>query len=92
ASASEELSAQAESMNQVVDQLVILVNGINAQRNTSISTHKGKSAKHLTQLDHAYHEIATSSGSKKEAGFKSSKTAAASQLPLGDHEFKDFNG
>jgi methyl-accepting chemotaxis protein len=92
ASASEELSAQAESMNQVVDQLVLLVNGINAQRNTSTSSHKGKPAKHLTQLDHAYHEIATSTGSKKEPGFKSSKTAAASQLPLGEHEFKDFNG
>ena len=92
ASASEELSAQAESMNQVVDQLVMLVNGINARRDTATASHKTKPIKHLTQLDHAYHDIASSSGTKKETGFKSSKTAAASQLPLSDHEFKDFNG
>jgi len=92
ASASEELNAQAESMNQVVDQLVILVNGINAQRNTSTTSHKAKSTKHLTHLDQAYHEIASSASHKKEAGFKRSKTTAASQLPLSGHEFKDFNG
>ncbi|MEN6308720.1 MAG: methyl-accepting chemotaxis protein [Anaerohalosphaeraceae bacterium] len=92
ASASEELSAQAESMNQVVDQLVVLVNGINAQRNTSTTAHKSRKTKNLTHLDQAYHEIASSAGSKKETGFKSSKTAAAGQLPLNDHEFKDFNG
>ncbi|MEN6308345.1 MAG: methyl-accepting chemotaxis protein [Anaerohalosphaeraceae bacterium] len=92
ASASEELSAQAESMNQIVDQLVVLVNGINAQRNTSTTAHKSKKATTLTQLDHAYHNIASSTGQKKEAGFKSSKATAAGQLPLSDHEFKDFNG
>lgn len=60
--------------------------------NASTTSPKAKSTKHLTQLDQAYHEIALSTGQKKEAGFKSCKTAAASQLPLSDREFKDFNG
>jgi len=59
ASASEELSAQAESMNHVVDQLVILVEGIRAGHRVQNTGANRVNRQHLTGLDHMYHDIAS---------------------------------
>jgi methyl-accepting chemotaxis protein len=87
ASASEELSSQAEVMNEVVDQLVALINGTSAVTTTPAAP-KGK---HLTQMDHTFHQIAGTTNAKKSV-VKKSKAAVAHQLPLDDNEMTDFNG
>jgi methyl-accepting chemotaxis protein len=89
ASASEELNAQAESMNQAVDQLVAVVNGSSAltAKVTKTTDHKSK---HMTHMDHAFHQIADSKNIKKPIA-KKSKAAAVQQLPLDDNEMTDFN-
>ncbi|MBN2513245.1 MAG: hypothetical protein JXB18_09935, partial [Sedimentisphaerales bacterium] len=64
ASASQELSTQAEAMNQVVNQLVFLVNGSSTvtgpyRRDLSVKSHQKLTEKkqHLTHLDHAFGAI-----------------------------------
>jgi methyl-accepting chemotaxis protein len=102
ASASEELSAQAEQMNSIVQELVDLVGGSGAKTigQSHAAAHKAApkhEVKHLSTLDHAIHHIA--SGTKKPAEKKvtsAAKAAAAKAIPLDDNnikpdDFKDFN-
>jgi methyl-accepting chemotaxis protein len=95
ASASEELSGQAESMNQIVDQLVALVNGSSAQT-TGLQTesmHQRAATKtSLTDLDHAFHQIASKPGFKERTVKSKTKNIATHQIPLDDDELKSFNG
>ena len=57
ASASEELSAQAESMKEVVDQLVALVGGTSYAHETQ-ETGRGPESSRLSRSDHVFHRIA----------------------------------
>ncbi len=95
ASASEELSAQAESMNQIVFDLAAMVGGrakdagpVKSSRKARkpsqpVQTHQG-----LSKSDHAFHSIAK--GASKTS---KQKVAAEKSIPLDDHEedFSDFN-
>jgi methyl-accepting chemotaxis protein len=61
ASASEELSAQAGNMNEIVNELVCLVRGANSNTNTSVAKGSKSPAKNghkLSITDHAFHQIA----------------------------------
>ncbi len=88
ASASEELSAQAEQMNQIVDELAALVGGSASRETTTRSTtghsttaqktHELLSKNHgLSTSDNAFHQIAN--GSKKKAKTKATAKAAAAK-------------
>jgi methyl-accepting chemotaxis protein len=90
ASASEELSAQAQNMTEIVGQLVALVGS--SSKSESSQTHsrsEHKSAKkqaHLGLSDHTFHHIAEKSGTAKV------KAKAAAAIPLNsDDELKHFN-
>ncbi|MCK5172746.1 MAG: methyl-accepting chemotaxis protein, partial [Planctomycetes bacterium] len=85
ASASEELSAQAEQMNDVVGELVAMVGGATSSSRKSRKT--SSTGRHdLSQTDHAFHSIA--SGTEKKAETK----AAAKAIPLDDNDdFNEFN-
>ena len=92
ASASEELSAQAEQMNQVVGELMAMVGGTTTQTSRSNSTRLGSTGKTygLNSADHAFHQIA--GGPEKRA--KAKVTVAAKAIPLdGDRsgDLDDFN-
>jgi methyl-accepting chemotaxis protein len=102
ASASEELSAQAESMNQIVDQLIVLVNGtakhdtITGSQNyhSEMKSSRGKTEKNqrLTQMDHVFHHLAsTSEKSEKEWSLKDTKVPAAPKSSPDEKGFSDFN-
>jgi methyl-accepting chemotaxis protein len=96
ASASEELSAQAESMAKIIDQLIGLVNGSSAHqaaRTTTANARKtgGNKGATLGHLDNAFHSIASGSG-VKERTIKMNKPTPSQQLPLDDSEFNSFNG
>ena len=84
ASASEELSSQAESMNDIVADLVSLVGG--AQSVAASST--PKKSRSLSQTDHMYHRIANSSHS---AARPSVASAAEKAIPFSDDDLSDFN-
>ena len=92
ASASEELSAQAEQMNQIVSELSALVGGRSTGSN--VSTRRAAASaqsRPLAASDHTFHNIADGpSGSKAEpAGMKA---VAEKAIPLDDSEnFDDFN-
>jgi len=92
ASASEELSAQAAQMNQVVGELVALVNGSAANRGSSDSTSLGHrvAGNHggLSTADHAFHQIAGSPGKRA----KSKVTAAAKAIPFNEDKSGNFDG
>jgi methyl-accepting chemotaxis protein len=105
ANASEELSTQAEQMNLIVQDLVNLVGGNNANTgnisqvnfNHQISkkTHQlsGKTNSHkLTNIDNAIHHIASSKVTKTEA---KAKTLAAKAIPFNEDkhndDLKEFN-
>jgi methyl-accepting chemotaxis protein len=94
ASASEELSAQAEQMNQIVQDLVNLVGGNKkAGSQNAPAVHKTVH-KHLTTFDHALHHTASTPAKKVEKKVTTAqKTAAAKAIPLDDHNVKtdDFN-
>ena len=66
ASASEELSAQAEQMNQIVSELIAMVGGSTAKRSASTSESLGRSVAGKTDglrgLDRTFHQIASDSG------------------------------
>ena len=95
ASASEELSAQAEQMNQIVGELIAMVGGNSSKRSTSnsmnFSRNTTRKANRLSTADHAFHQIA--GGTEKKARTK--VTAAAKTIPLDDDDssggFDDFN-
>jgi methyl-accepting chemotaxis protein len=89
ASASEELSAQAESMNEVVAQLVTLVGGT---AGTSGKTRSGRQATRSTRQafgksDETYHRIATSGAPRAARSLEHA-------IPLNDEDdaLDGFNG
>ena len=90
ASASEQLSSQAESMNDIVAELVALVGGAN--RAAASKTSRGHTShRGLSRSDNVYHHIAE--GPKKEVRHASSSTAVANVIPLDDDDELDrFNG
>jgi len=96
ASASEELSAQAEQMNQIVSELVAMVGGTTGQGTSKSKRHSavqqrqaGSRAKSLSASDQAFHQIARS-GQASPASKHRVKAGAA--IPLeSDDDFNDFN-
>ncbi len=93
ASASEELSSQAESMNDIVDELLVLVGGAGAQKGSVETSSQGRRGK-LSQSDHLYHHIASSSEVKKPRAMASHspKPAAQKAIPFDEDEQLDrFN-
>ena len=85
ASASEELSAQAEQMNGIVNELSALVGG-NSQANSLLSSSSTKRT--LNTSDHAFHQIA---GGTIEGQMKSNSSAEKA-IPLGSKsDFEGFN-
>jgi methyl-accepting chemotaxis protein len=97
ASASEELSAQAEQMNQIVQELVNLVGGSSANKsNFKEKAHHAavKQETHkLTSFDHTIHHIASGTGKKKETKVSAKPKNAKAVIPMGDDndELKEFN-
>ncbi len=107
ASASEELSAQAESMNSAVNELAALVGGsaIDRQGSSSIhhldtkadhslaqKAHKLLKSRGLDKSDNVFHKIAAGSQAKKERKLVA-KHAAEKAIPLDDDQSTDdFNG
>ena len=91
ASASEQLSAQAETMNEMVGELAALVGG--AARNTTGRTHSSKQGRALRPSDHVYHHIAGTGKVKKApaATAKPSRASAHHSIPLDDDGFNQFN-
>jgi methyl-accepting chemotaxis protein len=96
ASASEELSAQAEQMNQIVDELATLVGGKGAQRQVQGQTGTAKRTpahRGLGTSDQAFHQISQRQNATAQA--QTSKQEAATQasqaIPFDDHELGDFN-
>ena len=81
-------------MNQMIEQLVILINGTAASQGSQMAQHStvtgrksGSHKKELSKTDHLFHHIA-------DGGAKT-KTSAASvkqALPLDDSDFGAFNG
>jgi len=86
ASASEELTAQAESMNEIVAELVSLVGGASKG---STSTQPSTKRRELGQSDHILHTIATG---KKEPKARPAKPRQERTIPLSeDEELNHFN-
>ena len=92
ASASEELSAQAESMNEVVGELVALVGG---STQSTVGQSSQPSRKHqLSHSDHVFHNIADSTTKKAETKV-TARTQAAKAIPLNSdskNDLDEFNG
>ena len=92
ASASEELSAQAEQMNTIVAELAVLVGGSSAERSLqSGSSRPGNTGRGLSTSDHTFHHIA--GGSTKTTSEQPVASAATEKaIPLDDSDdFTDFN-
>ena len=92
ASASEELSAQAEQMNEIVNELVLMVGGSAKSTNTA----NFKSTPQLNQSDNVYHGIASSNTvasdeSLDTAHVKNSIANRAIPLDDDDRGFDKFN-
>jgi len=88
ASASEELSAQAESMKEVVSQLVTLVGGA-TQKDAARRADRSVGKSNLSQSDHVFHRIADERPKKEKA--QSARIARAKSNPLiDDEELKPF--
>ncbi|MCP4609867.1 MAG: hypothetical protein GY845_14260 [Planctomycetes bacterium] len=100
ASASEELSAQAESMNDVVGELVNLVGGSSSgQRKSSKRLHLKSNVNHgLKKSDHAFHNIASGHAQQQAQKQTAGTSAPEKVIPLkgdentGTDDFKEFNG
>jgi len=90
ASASEELSAQAESMNDIVSELVALSEG-QGRTDLSASAPAPKKRRGLSQADSMYHDIAA--GPNQHRSPAPSRSAAANNaIPLNDkEEWDQFN-
>jgi len=89
ASASEELSSQAESMNDIVGELIALVGG-STKKTASSGPRQSAAGRKLSHADHLYHKIA--GGKSKKAHAVPTKSAAEKSIPLGDDsELNDFN-
>jgi signal transduction histidine kinase len=95
ASASEQLSAQAETMNEMVNELAALVGG--AARNVTDRTRTPRSGRGLRPSDQVYHHIAgTAKAGKTPAkaakATKPGKVHAEHSIPLNDDEdLSQFN-
>ncbi len=91
ASASEQLSAQAETMNDMVNELAALVGG--AARATTERARTAKPGRALRPSDQVYHHIAGSTKPKKAPAHtaKPSRTSAERSIPLDDDGFDRFN-
>ncbi len=95
ASASEQLSAQAETMNEMVNELAALVGG--AARSVTNTKRTARSGRDLRPSDQVYHHIAGSAkGGKTPAkapkAAKTSKVHAEHSIPLNDDEdLNQFN-
>ena len=83
ASASEELTAQAESMNDIVAELVSLVGGASQRGETKKAGQQTKGPK-LQQSDRVFHKIVDGQSRKDKA--QSGKPAREKAIPLGDDE------
>ena len=97
ASASEELSAQAASMNDVVQDLVALVGGSCAGNQTGLPRTKGRPETEtvvedptLKITDNAFHQIAQPT--VKHQRIPLAKASAEKVIPLDDQGFEAFNG
>ena len=88
ASASEELSAQAESMNEIVAELTALVGGKAATQRTS-NNNAAKTKKKLSLSDHTFHHIANNTPKDRKA--EEFKAEMAATVKNSDDDFKDFN-
>ena len=95
ASASEELSAQAGAMNQMIQELVTLINGTaahtigNTSRRAAVTgRNAAQKTPTLSNTDHLFHHIADGGGKTK----KTSVTSVKKSLPLDDSDFGSFNG
>lgn len=84
ASASEELSAQAESMQEIVWNLSALVGGAGNVTTHSAADHHRRAAGQTNLTDQAFHQIAQSEPKKSSV-----KAAAMREIPLED-DFSDF--
>ncbi len=91
ASASEELSAQAGSMSEIVGQLVALVGGSGTKGRSKASKSRGKTGgRCLSHADRLYHDITVKPS--QEACGTTAKATADQVIPLGaDSELDDFN-
>ena len=88
ASAAEELSAQAEGMGGMVQELVRLVGGAESESgNQSAATGTRGAPTKLDQADKAWHNIAASANAKSQSG---SQKSAEEVIPLGDEQLKNF--
>ncbi|MDO8303341.1 MAG: methyl-accepting chemotaxis protein [Sedimentisphaerales bacterium] len=89
ASASEELSAQATTMNEIVNELVALVGGA-AAKNQNLNKSKTGSKRNLSLADHAFHAIAQGTAKKTSPLVKA---AAKKMIPLdeSDRDLSEFN-
>ena len=87
ASAAEELSGQAEAMNDIVDELTILVTG-SAARNAATTTSRKRRTATLSQSDHLLHHIAE--GKQKPLSARqperTAHTAFEKAIPLDDDD------
>jgi methyl-accepting chemotaxis protein len=85
ASASEELSSQAGSMNEIVNDLTKLING--SSDTFSKTTSKIHARKHLSTLDNTFHHIANNNPAKGEKKNKKSKNEE--MIPMRESDSKD---
>ncbi len=91
ASASEELSSQAESMNDIVGELIALVGG-GAQHAVG-RVRSPKPRRGLSPSDHVYHDIAGGGHRNSASGHTSKVTKATARecIPLDEDDFDSFN-
>jgi len=85
ASASEELTAQAESMNEIVAELVSLVGG-GSKRNSSTPVKPPAKRRELGHSDHILHAIAGGKKDKKEQKVRPAKSHQEKTIPLSEDE------
>jgi methyl-accepting chemotaxis protein len=89
ASASEELSAQAASMKEIVNELVSLVGGANAKTGSMVTT----AVSHTNEHGHsALHAIAAHKPAKASRKSTSNAKTAEAAIPMDDHKaIESFN-
>ncbi len=88
ASASEELNAQAESMNGIVAELVDLIGG--KAKKIETTSNKTDSENKFSKTDHVYHQIAQ--GQNKEDNKEKNESSCDQKVASKDAEdFEDFN-
>ncbi|MDI6448786.1 methyl-accepting chemotaxis protein [Anaerobaca lacustris] len=93
ASASEELSSQAESMNEIVGELVALVGGASGKPR-SAGPQRGGRRGELSRSDHVYHDIASAAPARTPKAKQGhvAKPAVKRPIPLDEDERLDhFN-